>query len=184
MPTPTEAEIIAGCLGLRGSLRLPPQPGQTAPRSVIVQGATEHNATHHDAAGKPILIYDKPQQTDPRRPAQLAQRAKMGRALAAWHAMTPEQREQFRQDAVRRRITIYQAAISFLLLHDAAGVTIWDNGATIWDGGTTRWDQTTATNWDNRETTWDGGSTQWDNLLAVTWDGGATVWDGGATQWT
>lgn len=53
--------------------------------------------------------------TDPRTPAQLARRAKMADAVAAWHAATPEQRAAYNDAARVRRITAFNAFVSAFL---------------------------------------------------------------------
>lgn len=49
---------------------------------------------------------------DPQTPAQLARRAALAAAVAAWHAAPPEDREQYRPLAARRQISLFNAWIS------------------------------------------------------------------------
>jgi hypothetical protein len=49
--------------------------------------------------------------TDRRSPAQLAGRARIAAATAAWHAMTDAEREPYRKRARRRRMTGFNLAI-------------------------------------------------------------------------
>ena len=115
MSHPLPLALIGATLRVRGAIRLPPDADHPNGRRVIIQGATPGNATHTDSTGAPILVYDEVPHPDARTARQLAQREKLRRANAAWHAMTPEEREQYRPAATARRITLYNAALSALM---------------------------------------------------------------------
>ena len=111
-------QLAAAWMRARGKLTLPATPDHPNGRKIVIQGATDGNHTHHDPDGKPILIVDLVPPTDRKSQGQLAQRDKLRRANAAWHAMTPAQREQYRPAARARRITLYNAALSALMLKE------------------------------------------------------------------
>lgn len=128
------------CLSIRGTIRLPPDAEHPTGRRIVIQGATAINATHRDEAGNLIMVCDFVPPTDRRSPGQLAQRARMRHANAQWHAMTTAEKETFETNAKARRITTYNAAISWLLQQPDLGPTDWDNANSIWDNGNTTWD--------------------------------------------
>ena len=128
------------CLSIRGTIRLPPDALHPDGRRIVIQGATEINATHRDHQGNLIMICDFVPPTDRKSPGQMAQRARMRHANAAWHVMPEEGKKSFEREARQRKITTYNAAISWLLKQPDLGPTDWDNASSIWDNGNTTWD--------------------------------------------
>jgi hypothetical protein len=107
----------------------------------VIQGATEDNWNARDAAGKPVIIYDKPNQTTPRSDAQATRRDLMIEAHEHYLSLTTEERENYRGRADHRKITIQQAIISeFLEDHTTRTRSHWDLDASVWDSGTSIWD--------------------------------------------
>jgi hypothetical protein len=78
---------------------------------------------------------------DPKTTAQLAQRAKLRAANAAWHLLTPSEKSAFVTQAKQRGITTYNAYLSWHMQQVAPVThTTWDAGSTTWDNNATVWD--------------------------------------------
>jgi len=99
---------------------------------------------------------------DPATPAQLARRALVSLAQAAWANFDAETKANWRTKGVPRRITGHNAWTSWCLKNLTYSPTSgWDNGLSTWDGGGTVWDAITQTIWDGTGTLWDNGTTSW-----------------------
>lgn len=72
---------------------------------------------------------------------QLAKRFAMKSAVSAWHTATQKERNAHKNNANKRKITIFNAFISaYLLNYQPPPGTVFDGGWTTWDGGTTVFD--------------------------------------------
>lgn len=79
--------------------------------------------------------------SNPRTAAQTARRIAYQSAVADWHALTAEEKSQWKEAGKARHITGFNAFLSATLPHGVPATgTTWDGGATTWDGGTTTWD--------------------------------------------
>lgn len=69
--------------------------------------------------------------------AQLAVRSRWSSGVAAWHALTAQQRSDYAAAAAPLALTGFNL---FMRDYQPQAGTIWDGGATTWDGGATTWD--------------------------------------------
>ncbi len=155
----TNPEIVASLgLRLRGKITLPPDATSPSGRTIIIQGATEETANARDAAGRPIMIYDQPEQIDPKTTSQQLRRDIMAEAVEYYRNAPTPVRASYNDDAKERRITTWNAMMSgWLTSHNDRTRSHWDNDSSIWDAGISIW--------------------------RSRWDGGATIYDDGISLW-
>lgn len=154
-----EDMLAAG--SIRGSIRIGATDDYPSGARLIIQGATEEYATHHDARGMPVMVwvYDKP--TDPATPAQMTQRARVTAAAWAIKTLALTGLERVLKAAAERKLTAQQAAMRDVLRHpDLMGVP-WDNFISIWDNGFTAWQPPPGIAWDAGLSWYDDGDAEW-----------------------
>jgi hypothetical protein len=79
--------------------------------------------------------------TNPRTIQQVRNRVRFQAGVSAWHALTPEEKETYRQPGAKQGLNRFQYFMRLWVLHHDLPVgTIWDNGDTVWDAGVTMWD--------------------------------------------
>mgnify|MGYP000868721242 FL=1 len=151
--------LAAGAI--RGAIRLGPTTEHPSGCRIIIQGATQDNATHRDAFGAPIMVwvYDKP--TDPATAGQLAQRARVTAAAYAVKTCALTALQWVTEAAAKLRITAQQAAMKYALTHPDLRGTPWDVFASIWDQGATRWTPPSGEPWDAGLSWYDDGAAAW-----------------------
>lgn len=146
---------------IRGSIRIGATDDYPSGARLIIQGATEEYATHHDARGMPVMVwvYDKP--TDPATPAQKAQRAKVSAAAFAIRTFSQTIINKVFTATIKRSLTAQQAAMRYALTHpDLRGVP-WDGFEAVWDDGETRWTPPDGEPWDAGLSWYDDGEAAW-----------------------
>lgn len=154
-----EDMLAAG--SIRGSIRIGATDDYPSGARLIIQGATEEYATHHDARGMPVMVwvYDKP--TDPATPAQMTQRARVTAAAWAIKTLPLTGLQRVLKAAAELRLTAQQAAMRDVLRHpDLMGVP-WDNFVSIWDNGFTAWQPPPGIAWDAGLSWYDDGESEW-----------------------
>lgn len=123
-------DLITNSLDVRGRIG-----------AVVIQGCAPQYANAKSSLGKPLMIREYVQVINPKTSAQVAQQNKLKAAVAAWQSASQEIREQSRQTAIKRNITLYMAFVSdFIKAYSPTEGTVWDSGTTVWDSGTTVWD--------------------------------------------
>lgn len=154
-----EDMLAAG--SIRGSIRIGATDDYPSGARLIIQGATEEYATHHDARGMPVMVwvYDKP--TDPATPAQMTQRARVTAAAWAIKTLALTGLQRVLKAAEQLQLTAQQAAMRDVLRHpDLMGVP-WDNFTSIWDNGFTAWQPPPGIAWDAGLSWYDDGDAEW-----------------------
>lgn len=96
-------------------------------------------------------------------PAQQPQRARFALGVAAWHSLTPEEKETWRAPGTARHLNRFQAFMrDWCLTQPLPASTVWDGGLSIWDDGATTWPLPEGAQWDGGAANWDGGATIFD----------------------
>jgi hypothetical protein len=94
-------------------------------------------------------------------PLQQPQRARFARGVAAWHALSPEQKEAWRVPSRALGLNRFQGFMrTWCRTEPIQSVTVWDNSTTAWTGSGTIFD-TPETNWDSGATEMDSTPTIW-----------------------
>lgn len=158
------ADIITDLLSagsIRGAVTVAPTDEHPNGCRLIIQGATQDNATHRDAFGLPVMVwvYDKP--LDPATAPQLAQRARVTAAAFAVRTCAIETLPQVEKAARELNITEQQAAMRYALRHPDLRGAPWDAFNDVWDGGDTRWTPPGGEPWDAGLSWYDDGSAAW-----------------------
>lgn len=77
---------------------------------------------------------------NPRTTAQGFQRGRFAIGVAAWHALTADDKAQWKKNGAQYRLGAFQIFMRVWCLSTALPTsTEWDGGTTSWDGGTTSW---------------------------------------------
>lgn len=158
------ADIITDLLSagsIRGAVTVATTDEHPNGCRLIIQGATQDNATHWDAFGLPVMVwvYEKP--TDPATAPQLAQRARVTSAAFAVRTCAIETLPQVEKAARELNITEQQAAMRYALRHPDLRGTPWDAFNDVWDHGETRWTPPSGEPWDAGLSWYDDGSAAW-----------------------
>ena len=146
---------------IRGAVTVAPTDEHPNGCRLIIQGATQDNATHWDAFGLPVMVwvYEKP--IDPATASQVAQRARVTAAAYAVKACALTALQIVASAARTLNITAQQAAMRYALKHpDLRGVP-WDQFASIWDAGETKWTPPSGEPWDAGLSWYDDGAAAW-----------------------
>lgn len=146
---------------IRGAVTIAPTDEHPNGCRLIIQGATQDNATHWDAFGVPVMVwvYEKP--IDPATAPQLAQRARVTAAAFAVRTCAIETLPQVEKAARELNITEQQAAMRYALRHPDLRGTPWDAFNDVWDHGATRWTPPSGEPWDAGLSWYDDGSAAW-----------------------
>jgi hypothetical protein len=144
--------------------------GQLVETATGPGGTDEHVVYQRCGAGFGNLIGDGSYNLQRRRyvipantitPAVSARRQHLAAGVAAWQAMTTEQRADWKRDGARLNLPPYNA---FLRAWLRASI------ADHWDDSQTGWDYTTPTPWDGGAAQWDGGAALWDHYPTTIWN--------------
>ena len=72
---------------------------------------------------------------------QAPYRARFALGVAAWHALTEQDKELWRAPSRKLNLNRFQGFMrNWCRTQPVPTVTIWDAGLTTWDGGSTSWD--------------------------------------------
>jgi hypothetical protein len=94
-------------LGARGTITLHPRLTGTEPIRVVLQRTTPGLGNLPFGRRKELQMRRHVVPYDPRTPAQRAQRARLGNASTAWHALTPEEKREWNRVGSTKRLTGY-----------------------------------------------------------------------------
>jgi len=128
-------------LDVRGTISQIDPLNPSVMQKLVHQACSPQFANYHTKSGKPRMIRAWVQVINPKTPAQLTQQARLRAAVSAWQAADIETRQQAKDTAKKRGITLYMAFVSdFIKSYIPPAGTTWDAGATTWDAGATLWD--------------------------------------------
>lgn len=146
---------------IRGAVTVAPTDEHPGGCRLIIQGATQDNATHWDAFGLPVMVwvYEKP--IDPATAGQLAQRARVTAAAFAVRTCAIKTLPQVEKAARELNITEQQTAMRYALRHPDLRGTPWDAFNDVWDHGQTRWTPPSGEPWDAGLSWYDDGTAAW-----------------------
>lgn len=78
---------------------------------------------------------------NPKTPGQILNRARFKKGVAAWHILTPEQKQTYKKPAEKLHLNNFQLFMRIWCSSQPLVVsTVWDAGTTTWDLNTTLWD--------------------------------------------
>lgn len=99
-------------LDVRGKICFDPEEPDRPPDCYVYQRTTPGWGNIPTDPRKSLQLRAYVIPADPRTPGQLAQRAKMRDGVAAWHALTPEQRQAWRSAGQAKALPPYNAFLS------------------------------------------------------------------------
>jgi hypothetical protein len=104
-------DVLRSAVQIRGKLNLTvdPHTGENAP--FVLQRVAKGKGNLPLAGAHDLQLRSASNWTDRRSAEQLAGRARIAAATAAWHAMTDAEREPYRRRARRRHMTGFNLAI-------------------------------------------------------------------------
>ena len=102
-------------LSIRGKICFDPEGPDLGPGCYVYQRTSHGNGNIPDDPTHRLQLRRWVKPADPMTPAQLARRALMAAAVAAWQALTTDQRAAWRAAGKQRRIPAYNAFISAYL---------------------------------------------------------------------